>query len=231
MLRAYVVTALVAVSPFFTEAALAQTAGNAEVQPTGTAKPEEVSASMTPPKPVGLHGCSGYPPAAVRDSTSGMTKLSFTLTAQGTVANAAVTQSSGSQVLDKAALMCVAAWLYKPATKDGDPVAVPWQASVSWRMDDPTASDSADVVSVPVWSKGGFRCEGWYAAGSQKPARAVILAFTVAADGSVQNVRKLQGSGSDKVDVDAVECLQERHYQPAKQHGKPVEFQLTDSLY
>jgi TonB family protein len=212
-------------------AAIAQTSLPVRVVPGGS---DNSTASTAEAQPVGVHGCSGYPLSAAQADAAGNSVISFQITPQGTVASPVLSQSSGNPALDKAALLCVSGWLFRPAMKDGVAVADQSGATIQWRIADAqadTGSDSADVVSVPVWSKGGFRCEGWYAAGSQKPARAVILAFTVASDGSVQNVRKLQGSGSDKVDADAVECLQERHYQPATQHGQLVEFQLTDSLY
>jgi len=92
-------------------------------------------------------------------------------------------------------------------------------------------SDEESQISVPVWAHGGFRCEQWYAVGSQKSPRHVILTFSVEPDGSVKDVALSQSSGSDKIDADAIACLQERRYHPAKQHGKPIEYRLTESMY
>ncbi len=75
-----------------------------------------------------------YPVEAVRNGVQGMTTVGFTITTQGTTANVHVSVSSGDKLLDDAALTCASTWLYKPAMKDGQPVAVPWKADVRWAL-------------------------------------------------------------------------------------------------
>jgi TonB family protein len=46
-----------------------------------------------------------------------------------------VLQSSGSQILDDAAVKCASrGWRFKPAMKDGKPVAVKMTTAVNWRL-------------------------------------------------------------------------------------------------
>jgi TonB family C-terminal domain len=75
-----------------------------------------------------------YPPLAVRLRVQGTTTLGFTITTEGTTADVKVKVSSGDQSLDEAALTCARQWIYKPAMKDGKPVAVPWKAEVRWSL-------------------------------------------------------------------------------------------------
>jgi hypothetical protein len=44
------------------------------------------------------------------------------------------TPSSGHDRLDQAAVQCAQAWHYKPAMQNGQPVEVPWQTAVQWKL-------------------------------------------------------------------------------------------------
>ena len=92
------------------------------------------------------HSCvNDYPAAAMAARAEGVTVVRFTVTEEGRVIDPAVDRSSGNAILDKAALACVAHWHYRPAIKDGEPVAVPWQAEVRWALPSaapPAASDT-----------------------------------------------------------------------------------------
>lgn len=223
---------------FLPSLALAQTAAPTKIR--GAASVDRQSDTLPPgttaPETVGRHICPGYPMLAAQNLTSGLTELAFTITPKGSVSSVAVKQSSGNKQLDDAAAMCIKAWLYKPATRGGADVAVPWSTSIRWGAgpedDAPgdTASDLSGVISVPVWSRGGFRCEGWYY-GSTRPKHSVVLAFFVDPDGAVKDITVVQSSGQPEVDSDAVKCLSRRHYIPAKEDGKPIQVRISDRLY
>ena len=212
----------------------AATALGGHIVPVPLSDTPDLPAGFTLPKVVGVHGCGGYPAAAAREHSRGPTLVNFRITAEGKVASPQIWKSSGSDALDRASLLCVASWLYEPATHGGAPVEVQWRTSIDWNMptfgeNDPPDEDNQ--ISVPVWARGGFRCEQWYAAGSQKPPHHAILTFSVEPDGAVKDVALVQSSGSEKIDADAIDCLKQRRYQPAKQHGQPIEYRLTESLY
>lgn len=79
------------------------------------------------------HICTEYYPAdAVRLGVQGTTTVGFTITLLGTTAGVHVV--AGDQMLDDAAVFCASQWLYKPAVKDGQPIAVPWKAEVKWSL-------------------------------------------------------------------------------------------------
>ncbi len=88
----------------------------------------------------GPHACTNpYPPAAQRRNIQGTTTVAFTITPLGTVANLVVAQSSGNSDLDAASISCVRTWIYKPAERGGQAVAVPWKAAIQWKLHDAPA--------------------------------------------------------------------------------------------
>ena len=81
------------------------------------------------------HVCGqDYPPISQRLGEQGVTMLAFHITADGSVTNITVANSSGSERLDNAAISCAANWHYKPAIEAGHPVEVPWKAQVVWNL-------------------------------------------------------------------------------------------------
>jgi protein TonB len=90
--------------------------------------------------PVGIgrpHNCPSakwYPVASQRLQEEGTTVLSFTVTADGEVANPTVASSSGHDRLDQAAIECASTWKYKAAVQNGQPVAVQWKTQVEWKL-------------------------------------------------------------------------------------------------
>jgi protein TonB len=64
----------------------------------------------------------------------GITHVSFQITTEGSVKNVVVTQSSGSEELDQAAIECTGSWTYRPAQKDGHPIEIAWRADVNWTL-------------------------------------------------------------------------------------------------
>jgi protein TonB len=76
-----------------------------------------------------------YPALSLRLGETGTTTLSFHITTDGSVRDIGVTNSSGSQRLDEAAVRCASTWHYRPAIQLGVPVEVPWQAKVVWNLE------------------------------------------------------------------------------------------------
>ncbi|MBV9331007.1 MAG: TonB family protein [Alphaproteobacteria bacterium] len=104
---------------------------------------KEVPAAPAPKaqisSPVGIgkpHVCGAkyYPESSIRLQEEGTTLLSFTVTADGSVSNPTVSQSSGHDRLDQAAIECASSWKYKPAVQNGTAVAVPWQTQIQWKL-------------------------------------------------------------------------------------------------
>lgn len=74
--------------------------------------------------PVKLYApAPGYPYLARRNQWEGVTRLEILVQADGRVGEITVIQSSGYQVLDRAAVKTVKHWRYRPALKNGTGIA------------------------------------------------------------------------------------------------------------
>ena len=65
---------------------------------------------------------ASYPPIAVRLNQQGTTVLMVHVTAEGTVGDVRVQNSSGHEALDAAAVKCAQSWTFRPATRNEIPV-------------------------------------------------------------------------------------------------------------
>lgn len=63
-----------------------------------------------------------YPMKAVRDCLGGTVIVEFTVTVEGTVADAKILRSVHDGLFDKAALEAIRQWRFKPRIVDGKPV-------------------------------------------------------------------------------------------------------------
>jgi protein TonB len=93
--------------------------------PGSALSPVSIAATHTPPP---------YPPLAVRLTQQGTVDLKLEIGADGRVTNAIIEKSSGSAMLDRAAIeWIIAHWRYQPAMKNGD--AIPAVAEAEIRFD------------------------------------------------------------------------------------------------
>jgi TonB family protein len=152
------------------------------------------SGNETPPSPLQAHVCRNYPHGAIWDGAQGVATVSFRIATDGTVKEPAIAKSAGDNDLDKAALACVTAWRYKPATRDGAAVDWPWQANVEWSIDRPVASPCGGYAKVTSQVLAGIRGE-------------TSLSFRILQDGSVTDAEVLRTSGSDALDQAALTCI------------------------
>lgn len=84
------------------------------------ATPRELSASS--PVPIESPG-PNYPARALRRGESGEVLLRIQVDARGVPATVEVASSSGSRDLDRAAVAAARRWRFRPAMRDGSPVA------------------------------------------------------------------------------------------------------------
>jgi protein TonB len=98
--------------------------------------PPPVHQAVSTPVSVGRpHVCQqNYPEVSVRLNEEGTTTLSMKVMPDGSVTNVTVAKSSGYSRLDDAAVSCAGRWRYKPASQDGNPVEMNWQANVQWKL-------------------------------------------------------------------------------------------------
>ena len=153
------------------------------------------------------HTCLSYYPKAEREKgIEGKTLLSFTITAEGSVRDISVAQSSGNDALDAAAVKCAGTWLYRSALEKGQPVSVPWKATVTWKL----ATQEPPPLAEPSQN-----CLHAYPV---RPADLEGIDGTTGfifdiVEGGVKNIFVTHSSGNSALDRAAAACIGNRHYQ------------------
>lgn len=85
----------------------------------------------------------------------GTTELAFTVGADGTLSGVKVTESSGSDRLDDAAVDCVSQWHYRPAIKDDQLVDAPMTVKVDWSLSKKDDAKKPDAPKPDPAPEGG----------------------------------------------------------------------------
>lgn len=83
------------------------------------------------------NGCAlpDYPSSAARNGETGTTTLALLVGVDGRVSSARIQQTSGSRVLDRAALNALSLCKFKPAMSNGAPEAGWAQLAYVWKLD------------------------------------------------------------------------------------------------
>jgi TonB family protein len=137
----------------------------------------------------------------------GKTVLSFRIGTDGHVKNPTVALSSGNAVLDNTSIACAGTWAYKPATTDGAPVEMPWQAQIIWKVGPPA------VPLAPVVLCNQFVAANHKMADDISGRSSVV--FLVMPDKSIVSKKIVASSGDAELDAAAMRCVAARHYQTA----------------
>ncbi|MDE1172262.1 MAG: energy transducer TonB [Parvibaculaceae bacterium] len=127
-----------------TPRAITQVQSEVRATPTAPVKPAPVVQAVAPTAPRSdpshKNAQPEYPPAARRFGEEGRVVMRLYILPNGSVGQAEIVRSSGSDRLDQAALdEAKASWRFLPATQDGKPVAAWLQAAVVFKLegDDP----------------------------------------------------------------------------------------------
>jgi TonB family protein len=138
---------------------------------------------------------------AIQLDEQGQTELAFTIKRDGTVADAVVKGSSGYPDLDSAAITCAETWTYRPATRGGMAVDLPWMALVVWKIPDTLAPpydqmfDEAKVCVSANLPRGDL----------ETAARRTVL-LVVFDSGVIASADILASSGSQELDQRLADC-------------------------
>lgn len=204
---------------------------------TAWATDSEAPSQPSRPIPTGIpHTClEYYPSIAMSRGDEGLTTIRFTIKEDGTIGDAWVQTSSGSDLLDQATLDCAKAWTYKPAMRDGKAVAVSWAVRVEWYMHhtyEGPAPDQAPPAPDSHWSppaappEDDHSCAISFNSGTNntlaEPTKPTVVQFTITPEGSTRDPLIASSSGSAAHDAYAIGCVVGWHYVPAKRNGKPV---------
>ncbi|HEX4158226.1 MAG TPA: energy transducer TonB, partial [Rhizomicrobium sp.] len=88
-----------------------------------------LAADITPPKALKSHTC------AFPMTQPGSAEFVFAIATDGSVKDLRIYRASGDRTTVQLVQNCVAKFRYAPATKDGQPIEVPWWVAVSARFD------------------------------------------------------------------------------------------------
>ncbi|MGD0144089.1 MAG: energy transducer TonB [Rhizomicrobium sp.] len=75
-----------------------------------------------------------YPPIAQRLHQEGDVLVGLTVQPDGSVGDARIIKSSGSPQLDASALVCVGYWRYRPAIRNGKPIAANLTVKIRFKL-------------------------------------------------------------------------------------------------
>jgi protein TonB len=75
-----------------------------------------------------------YPKSSLLNEETGVTSMSFLVSADGSVIESKLDKSSGYKSLDKAALKAISACKFKPGTKDGAPSQTWAKVDYAWSL-------------------------------------------------------------------------------------------------
>ena len=103
--------------------------------PVAPAAPAAPAQATSNPVPIGKPSAP-YPVDAFRNGESGTVMLRVDIGADGVPRSVALARSSGSRSLDRAAMSAVRRWRFRPAMRDGQPVAATVQIPVAYNLGD-----------------------------------------------------------------------------------------------
>lgn len=104
-------------------------AANAEDHATPT---QTVANAVTDEHALGPTVCADHPSLVGSDQPKGPTRVHFHIGIDGSTHDMTVQTSSGRTDFDAAALQCVAAWKFSPATSNGHPIDKEIDAEMDW---------------------------------------------------------------------------------------------------
>lgn len=143
-----------------------------------------------------------------RMEASQSVKLTYRVTETGTVEDVKVVQSSGDPRVDERVVACVSGWTYKPATRDGVPVAVSRTTSYhGGRIEDMSGDRKAFADLERDADK---RCQKLYPVRREFLDTSHLLSLVIVArlpSGDVQTA--IAGSAGERADKNAMACLKD----------------------
>ena len=97
-------------------------------------RPRQATYMSIPLRNESLRFCTNYPDSARRMGEEGQVLVTFIVTADGRMREPEIGESSGSDDLDAAAISCISAYSYFPATHDGKAVEFEWRAGAFYTL-------------------------------------------------------------------------------------------------
>ncbi len=166
-----------------------------------------------------------YTEGAMRRRVQGLVGFSCVVMADWKVGECTVTRSLDTE-LDQQAFKALKEWQFKPATKDGKPVAVEVGIEMSFtlRYGPPVYRQGAGVSSPVVITevKADYPADAMQAGVSGT----VVMEGIVQLDGSIDTIRVTKGI-DERLDREAVKALGQWRFKPGQKDGEDVRVQIS----
>jgi TonB family protein len=187
---------------------------------TAASAPANISPTIVPPRAKGSsQSCPlTYPTAALRERRQGTTELLFAITESGTVAGVVIAASSGASDLDFTSAACATKWLYDPATVNGAPARVSWEAQVKWSLGSSRPKSNTPKIRVPATNCILTRPAS---AAYAKAAGSTSVRYQLL-DGVVSGALVERSSGNAALDEHAARCVRTWRFEPVMESGAPA---------
>jgi len=215
-----------------------------------------------PPKPIGGYEAIRknlvYPPEALAASKEGYTIVGAIIDETGQVDTCWVLRSSGSELLDQAAMRAVHKTFWEPARQAGEPVRVRISVTVRFELstepgEEPEVRVSRirhggisrrkslhpqesrwvpyDVAPSPIGGYQSIQKNLIYPKGDREKGvqGTVIVQALIGSDGEVKETRILK-SLSPGCDQAAMEAIRKVRWKPAIQEGQPVDVWVSITI-
>lgn len=219
-------------SPIQTMAQTSSAAVVTDVQSPGATPP-------TPVKPLDISD-NNYPIESLLLNEEGHSILGLNVDGQGRVTSAQRVMSSGSARLDLRATQLARTWLFKAATRDGQPAPASVTVDVSWKLPlHPIDDLNSDMMGFPVAGKAvvppkpvpgthAVTIDDYPVLSMRNLEQGeVALRALIAEDGHVADVQTIDSSGFPRLDRSAISMVSNKFkYEPATVDGKatPISF-------
>ena len=180
------------------------------------------SSGVSQPAAANAHVAGEYPLLSQALSEQGITILNIVIKQDGSVGAASVATSSGSLRLDDAAIDAVQSrWRYRPAQRNGEPIACRWRVQVNWVLHPNLLANSPDRPGMVIKMKPEDYPPEARARGEQGTVALIVL---YSENGKPQKVQVVRSSGYPELDAASTSlALARLHAANATYDGKPVQ--------
>lgn len=172
-----------------------------------------------------------YSERARKDGIEGTVTLKLIVAPDGRAKDIEVMKPLDPE-LDINAIAAVADWMFKPGTRNGEPVAANTTVDVSFNLLKTAAQNDKALIENGVTKPTVIRkVEPWYSKKAQKNKieGAVKLSAVIAIDGHARDIKIVESLDPD-LDANAISALEQWTFKPGTKNGEPVATYATFQL-
>ncbi|MBE5315859.1 MAG: TonB family protein [Xanthomonadales bacterium] len=168
-----------------------------------------------------------YPKEAIAQKIEGETLLHVQVLSSGAPGQISVYRSSGSELLDQAAIDTTSNWLFHPAKRAGKAIEAWITVPIRFALDEEQlAASEAEAVGTPPSYRRLSPPDYPATAKAAGQEGTTLLEVEIDATGNVQTVNIVAGAGSDVLDRAASDAVERWSFNPATSDGLAVDSRI-----